>query len=244
VPLTILAAAFFTAIFMWLERREPNVRLPQVPGWYARLAIMVSVEISVLLLARKLLVSVSEGQSVFDLSNWNPALSGLFAYVVGTLVVYAWHRARHENKWLWRVFHQLHHSPSRIEALTTFYRHPHELIANGSIGAAIVFGLLGLGQIEATIYATLMVSVQLFYHANITTPRWLGYFIQRPEMHRIHHRNGYHRNNYGDLALWDLLFGTWRNPRIATKACGFPPDRERKTVEMLLCRDVNKISSK
>jgi hypothetical protein len=28
---------------------------------------------------------------------------------------------------------------------------------------------------------------EFVYHMNIRTPEWLGYFIQRPESHRVHH---------------------------------------------------------
>jgi hypothetical protein len=37
-------------------------------------------------------------------------------------------------------------------------------------------------------------------HANIRTPRWLGYLIQRPESHGVHYGRGIHRCNYSDLA--------------------------------------------
>jgi len=41
----------------------------------------------------------------------------------------------------------------------------------------------------------------------------MGYFIQRPEAHCVHHRLGFHYHNFADLSLWDMLFGTFRNPR-------------------------------
>jgi len=28
---------------------------------------------------------------------------------------------------------------------------------------------------------------EFLYHTNCRTPHWLGYVLQRPEMHRIHH---------------------------------------------------------
>jgi hypothetical protein len=31
-------------------------------------------------------------------------------------------------KGFWLIFHQLHHSPSRIEAVTSFYKHPIEIL--------------------------------------------------------------------------------------------------------------------
>lgn len=51
-----------------------------------------------------------------------------------------------------------------------------------------------------------------FQHANIRTPHWLGHLIQRPESHAVHHGRGIHRWNYSDLPLWDMVFGTYRNP--------------------------------
>ena len=51
-----------------------------------------------------------------------------------------------------------------------------------------------------------------FQHANLRTPRWLGYLIQRPESHSVHHARGVHAFNYCDFPLIDMLFGTLRNP--------------------------------
>ncbi len=240
MPISLLLTLLTAIALIYFERRKPRNALAPVQGWYARVLTMIVVEIGLLLAFRVLLVHVMEFEGIFDLSDLHPLAGGLGAYVIGTLIVYAWHRARHELSWLWNVFHQLHHSPTRMEALTTFYRHPLEIIANALLGGLIVFGLLGLGTIEAAVYATMMVSVQLFYHANISTPYWLGYIIQRPEMHCIHHREGYHRNNYGDLAIWDLLFGTWENPTVADNRCGFSAMRELKIRDMLFCRDVHK----
>ena len=53
------------------------------------------------------------------------------------------------------------------------------------------------------------------------TPQWLGYLIQRPESHCVHHRMGVHYYNYADLPFWDMLFGTFRNPRQFMGECGF-----------------------
>ena len=53
---------------------------------------------------------------------------------------------------------------------------------------------------------------ELLYHWNVSTPAWLGYLIQRPESHCVHHQHGLHRYNYADLPVWDMLFGTFRNP--------------------------------
>jgi len=81
----------------------------------------------------------------------------------------------------------------------------------------------------------------MFQHANIRTPHWLGYLIQRPESHNIHHARGVHRYNYSDLPLWDMVFGTFRNPRELMEIdCGFYKGASSRIVEMLLGRDVSK----
>jgi sterol desaturase/sphingolipid hydroxylase (fatty acid hydroxylase superfamily) len=49
-------------------------------------------------------------------------------------------------------------------------------------------------------------------HLNVRTPRWLGLVIQRSEAHAVHHARGVHGYNYGNFRLWDILFGTFRNP--------------------------------
>lgn len=78
----------------------------------------------------------------------------------------------------------------------------------------------------------------LVAHADLHTPQWLGYILQRPEMHRLHHQRGLHRSNYG-LPMWDMVFGTWRNPEYSEVECGFPPEKEYRIKDMLLMRDVD-----
>ena len=55
----------------------------------------------------------------------------------------------------------------------------------------------------------------MFQHWNVKTPRWLGYIIQRPESHGLHHELGVHARNYSDFPLWDMLMGTFVNPETS-----------------------------
>jgi hypothetical protein len=77
-------------------------------------------------------------------------------------------------------------------------------------------------------------------HTNVKTPRWIGYVFQRPEMHRIHHEYAMHRNNYGDIVWWDMLFGTYENPKEFTTHCGFDDEKEQELIPMLQFKDVHK----
>lgn len=78
----------------------------------------------------------------------------------------------------------------------------------------------------------------MFYHSNLRTPHWLGYFIQRPEHHSIHHQLDVHDFNYGDITWWDRLFGTFRDTNEFVQACGFPQGNEVKLGTMLVFQDV------
>ena len=48
--------------------------------------------------------------------------------------------------------------------------------------------VVGLDIAGAGVYTCLTIGAQLLVHLNTTTPRKMGYFFQRPEMHRVHHQ--------------------------------------------------------
>jgi sterol desaturase/sphingolipid hydroxylase (fatty acid hydroxylase superfamily) len=177
-------------------------------------------------------------RSVFSLGVLPPVAGGLIGYFVATFVFYWWHRWRHEVPLLWRAFHQIHHSLQRLEVITSFYKHPGEMIVNSVLGSLIVYTLLGLTLQGGAIYTACTALGEFFYHTNVRTPRWVGFLFQRPEMHRIHHQHDYHRNNYGDFSLWDMLFGTYENPPVWDGACGFDDPREQRLLAMLAVQDV------
>src|SRR5205823_3491246 len=127
---------------------------------------------------------------------------------------------------LWRWLHQVHHSPQRIELITSFYKHPLELLANGILSSALVYWVVGLDVPAATLAVTLTGVAELFYHWNVRTPHWVGFLIQRPESHLVHHERDLHALNYSDLPVWDMMFGTFRNPRQDRGVCGFADSRE------------------
>ena len=137
---------------------------------------------------------------------------------------------------LWRWFHQLHHSPQRIEILTSFYKHPLELVVNGVLSSAILYLLVGVSPDAAVLAVTITGLAELFYHWNVATPRWLTLVIQRPESHLVHHQAGLHTGNFSDLPLWDLLFGTFRAPESWSGACGFgeTPGADEHAMKALL----------
>ena len=223
-----------------LERALPGWKLPAVRTWPTRVVLINLVQLAVVLLAGVTWERWCQAHSVLHLSaHLSPVAGGLVAYFVATFVFYWWHRWRHESDLLWRFFHQVHHSPQRLEVITSFYKHPGEMVVNSVIGAALVYSLLGLTPEAGAVYTACTALGEFFYHTNVRTPRWVGCFFQRPEMHRIHHEYRRHRNNYGDIVWWDMLFGTYENPPAFEKTCGFDDAREQRLVDMLRYRDVH-----
>jgi sterol desaturase/sphingolipid hydroxylase (fatty acid hydroxylase superfamily) len=229
----------FAGCFL-LERAIPGWRLPSVKTWPVRVLLVNAIQLAVVVLAGFTWERWFSASSVFHVSRHvAPAVGGLFAYFIATFLFYWWHRWRHEHDFLWLTFHQIHHSPQRLEVITSFYKHPGEMIVNSMIGAVLVYSLLGLSKEAGAIYTLCTAVGEFFYHTNIRTPRWIGFVFQRPEMHRIHHQHGRHKNNYGDITWWDMLFGTYENPKEWRGSCGFDPAKEEQLPAMLAYRDVH-----
>lgn len=169
----------------------------------------------------------------------DPITGGAITFLASSFIFYWWHRLIHKSDTLWRLVHQLHHSPNRIEALTTFYVHPLDSLTTALLNAFVAYSILGVGPVSAAIAMMAVTIFSLVAHADLRTPRLLGLFIQRPEMHRVHHELGVHKSNYG-LPLWDILFGTWKNPKQGPTHCGFDGGKPLQIKDMLLFRDVNK----
>ena len=150
---------------------------------------------------------------------------------------YWWHRIRHANGF-WVIFHQVHHSPQRIEALTSFYKHPVEILSDSLLIALLMYPLLGASLAGAFWLNFFAATGEYFYHSNIRSPKWMKYFIQTPELHSIHHQLDVHKYNYSDLPLWDKMFGTYKDTHEFAEHCGFPRNNERKLWKMMIFKDV------
>ncbi len=237
----LVALMAVAAVCFVIERCFGGWVLPRVRTWPLRVIAVNLAQIAVVWVAGLTWERWLRSASLFELSRVvGPIAGGVVAYVIATFVFYWWHRARHESDWLWRHFHQIHHSPQRLEVITSFYKHPLEMIVNSILGGLLVYTVLGLDPRAGAVYTACTALGEFFYHTSIRTPRWVGWVFQRPEMHRIHHEYGKHRNNYGDLPLWDWLFGTYENPARWDGRCGFDDEKEQRLGAMLAFVDVHR----
>ncbi len=236
LPTILLICA--TIIFLVAERVFPGRPLPHSAGWYLRCLSINLVQLGITLLFGGLWLEWLGGESFFNLAQLaSPWVEGFIGWFIGTFVFYWWHRIRHQNRF-WQVFHQIHHSASRIEVLTSFYKHPVEIFVNSFLAAVILFPLLGVSLIASFWYNFFAATGEYFYHANLKPPNWIRYFIQTPELHSVHHQYDVHKYNFSDIPIWNRLFGTYKDSISFTERCGFPDGAEQRIGEMLLFKDV------
>ncbi len=220
-----------------VELIRPGRQWPAVANWWLRAIGLNLIQASSVYLAGLTYDQTLPGRSLWQLDIGTGA-GAFVGYLVVTFVYYWWHRWRHEVSFLWRWFHQVHHSPQRIEIITTFYKHPLEVLLNGVISSAILYVGVGLDPRAASQAVLLTGLAELFYHWNVRTPRWLGFVFQRPESHCVHHQQDLHSYNYSDLPIWDMMFGTFLNPQNFDAKCGFAGGREQQLGAMLSGVDV------
>lgn len=236
VPVIVLGVAL---CMIAVEVRRAGRKWPEVKGWWWRAILLNAVQVGVVLTAGMAWDGWMVRHRPWNAEALGVSGSAVLGYFVITFFFYWWHRWRHHSDFLWRWFHQIHHSPQRIEVITSFYKHPFEILADSALSSLILYLVVGVSPPAAADAVLLTGLAELVYHWNVRTPYWVGFLFQRPESHCIHHEKGVHSFNYSDLPLWDMLFGTFRNPRQWNGECGFDAVKETRIAEMLLGRDIN-----
>ncbi len=238
-PVSLVIFTIIGGLMLW-ETVAPARKLPKVRGWQAKGIAMFAVFFLVSSYLPFVWGEALAGLRLFDLTalgTWGGALAGLLVYEAGAWV---YHRSMHASTWLWRSVHQMHHSAERLDAAGAFWFSPLDMIGWTALSSLCLTMIVGITP-EATvlvIYTTTFLGV--FQHSNIRTPRWLGYIIQRPESHSAHHERGVHARNYSDLPLFDILFGTFHNPKDFARETGFYDGASARVIDMLRWQDVSR----
>jgi sterol desaturase/sphingolipid hydroxylase (fatty acid hydroxylase superfamily) len=238
-PISLVVFGIYAVLMTW-EALFPARTLPKMKYWKLKgiaafvLFFFLSSYLPILwdnhLSAYQLVELTSLGTA------WG-AFAGIMVYELG---VYVWHRAMHRNNILWKIFHQMHHSAERVDSFGAFYFSPMDMIGFTFLGSICLVVITGFTAEATTLIILGTTFLSIFQHSNIKTPRWIGYIIQRPEAHAIHHAKGIHAYNYSDISLYDILFGTFWNPKGYDHETGFYHGASARIVEMLTFRDVSK----
>ena len=233
VPVTYLAMLGIEALF-------PARGFPAIPYWRLKGIAFLTVQ-GLLATLTPLLIPEPwlHAHRLIDLESLGVIGGAALGWAVLSLVNYAWHRSAHSVPLMWRLFHQIHHSPQRLDMSGAALFHPLETIMFFALATVTTTLILGLDPVAAALTGYIAAFYGYFQHMNVRTPPWLGYLIQRPEAHCIHHQREVHAYNYGDLPVWDMLFGTFRNPKDFADDVGFDQPASGRLGAMLGFIDVN-----
>lgn len=236
----ILALATLPA-FLLLDLLMPRRAGARSRWWRTRASFVTAINFWLSLLIGEAWAKHAASWQVFDGSALGVAGGAVVGVLTYEFFHYWYHRSAHRFNGLWRLGHQMHHSAESLDAWGAYYLHPLDAAIFTSISSLVLFPLLGLLPEAGAWAAAALTFLGVFQHAHVKTPRWLGYLIQRPESHAIHHQRGVHAFNYADLPLWDWIFGTLRNPDLADHwpPQGFHDGASVRIVEMLTFRDVS-----
>jgi len=125
----------------------------------------------------------------------------------------------------------VHHNDTEVDMSTALRFHPGEIVLS-SIANVFVFSILGISIEMMVVYKIIFNLSVLFHHSNVALPeRWdrlYRFFLVSPNMHRVHHsrRMRETNSNYASgLAIWDRLFGSYRERDPSEIVFGLEYDR-------------------
>lgn len=232
----ILIPSIFVGALV-VERVFRAKELPKVRFWLAKGIVFFAIMGALNTLIPMVVTRLVGDRAPLHVARLGLLPGALIAFLVGDVVAYFVHRFMHRVPFVWRWTHQVHHSAERMDLAGMSYNHPIDMILSFGI-PGLATGLLGASPASLALAGFIGFLYAVVQHSNVATPRWLGYVMQRPEMHGLHHERGVHAFNYGNLPLWDMLFGTYRNPSGFPDTYGFWPGASKRLGAMLLGRDV------
>jgi sterol desaturase/sphingolipid hydroxylase (fatty acid hydroxylase superfamily) len=227
-------------LFLVNDLLFPPPRGTRSGWWRSRALAVTAVNFGLSLVIGQWWVHVFAGVHVFDGARLGTFSGAIVGVVVYEFFHYWYHRSAHRFDRLWRLGHQMHHSAESLDPWGAYFLHPLDAAIFLSMSSIVLYPVLGLSPAAGAWATAVLTFLAVFQHAHVKTPVWLGLLVQRPESHAIHHARGVHGYNYADLPLWDIVFGTFRNPAADAlhPLQGFYDGASARIAEMLAFRDV------
>ncbi|MAX71716.1 MAG: fatty acid hydroxylase [Flavobacteriaceae bacterium] len=238
-PISLMVYGLFGGLFLW-EQLFPARQLPEIKYWKLRGLLFFMIYILLTTYIPLLWNDFFASYQLFNLSHLSFSLQVVLGVVLFQVVQYGWHISMHKSDFLFRISHQMHHSAERLDVPSVFMFSINDMIGLSLVGSIAFSLIMGLGPQAITIIILTLTFLGIFQHANINTPRWLGYVVQRPESHTLHHAKGIHKYNYADLPIVDMIFGTFKNPKTYEHETGYYYGASSRIKEMLMWKDITK----
>ena len=238
-PISFIVYAILGILFIW-EYLFPARQLPIIKFWRLKGFLFFIAFLLLTTYFPLLWDGFFATYQLMDLSFLSLLTQVVIGILLFELVQYGWHITMHKSNFFFRVSHQMHHSAERLDVPSAFMFSINDMIGLSLVGSICFAFIMGLSPDAITIIILATTFLGVFQHANIHTPRWLGYIIQRPESHTVHHAKGIHNYNFADLPIIDMLFGTFKNPKSYEHETGYYPGASNKVWDMLRFKDITK----
>ena len=238
-PISIIVYSIFGGLFIW-EQLFPARDLPKIKFWKIRGLLFFIVFLLLTTYFPLLWDGFFSSFQLMDLSSLDLITQVFLGIFLFEIVQYGWHISMHKSNFLFRISHQMHHSSERLDVPSTFMFSINDMIGLSLVGSLSFAFIMGLSPQAITIIILGTTFLGVFQHANIHTPIWIGFIIQRPESHTLHHARGIHKYNYSDLPIIDIIFGTFKNPKSYEYETGYYLGASNKIWDMLRFKDVTK----
>lgn len=242
-PLSLAILGIYAILIIW-EALFPARKLPTVKYWKLKGLLSFFIFFMVASYLPLFTDSFLAQYQLFDLSGLGVITSSIIGVIVYEFGMFIYHFSMHRFNFLWRTFHQMHHSAERLDTYGALWHGPLDMIGFTLLGSFVFALTIGLSPQAITVVLLVLNFFSFFQHANIKTPHWLGFILQRPESHSIHHGKGIHKYNYTDLPIIDMIFGTFRNPKSYHPETGFYHGASSRIKDLLLFKDISNQNSK
>ena len=173
------------------------------------------------------------------LSHLGVATGALAGVLVYEGLGYFYHRSMHASDLLWRGLHQMHHSAERIDTWSAFWFHPFDMIGWTAMSSLALTLIVGLSPPRRRLRCSSSRCCRSSSTPTCAPRAGLATSSSVPKAIPGTDARGRHRNNYADVPLFDILFGTFDNPRDFAPATGFYDGASSRMAEMLLLREVS-----
>jgi len=219
MPEVIRAVLFQQSIqtvlgYVWIETPEQQNHVQAMQGLYARIANILQ-----LALGPKSASQLLElhGSSVVSWTYWwiIPTFQFFFAIFVLDTWEYFLHRLFHQNKYLYRTFHSVHHRLYVPYAFGALYNHWFEGILLDTLGAAVAHSLSRMSVRQAILLFSFSTMKTVDDHCGYSLPfdPFQFFFPNNATYHDVHHQAWGIKYNFSQpfYIHWDTILGT-RHP--------------------------------
>src|SRR5688572_26402033 len=142
-PISLIILSMYGMLMLW-EALFPGRKLPVVKYWKLKGLLAFGIFFYISSYLPMIINPFLEPYQLFDLTGLGAVWGGIFAVLLYEFGVFVWHYCMHRSNFLWKTFHQMHHSAERLDTYGAFFFSPWDMIGwtfLGSICFSLVAGL-------------------------------------------------------------------------------------------------------